>query len=84
MKPKSSLTNYLFCTLLLLMMAVLVSSCKNNDRALIVGKIQNASDLATTEFVIDKIVFGTKTKRLVFFKINEASFMAYSQAKVKA
>jgi hypothetical protein len=48
-----------------------------------VGKIQNASDLATTEFVIDKIVFGTKTKRLAFFKINEASFMAYSQAKVK-
>lgn len=64
--------------------AVSAISCKKNDRALVVGKIQNASDLATTEFVIDKIVFGTKTKKLAFFKINEASFMAYSQAKVKA
>jgi hypothetical protein len=63
---------------------VLFSSCKKNERALVVGKIQNASDLATTEFVIDKIVFGTKTKKLALLKISEASFMAYSQAKVKA
>ncbi|WP_373521926.1 DUF4230 domain-containing protein [Aquiflexum sp.] len=84
MKAQSSFTNYFYYAPVLLILAVLVSSCKNNDRALIVGKIQNASDLATTEFVIDKIVFGTKTKRLAFFKINEASFMAYSQAKVKA
>lgn len=62
----------------------LFSSCKKNERALVVGKIQNASDLATTEFVIDKIVFGTKTKKLALLKISEASFMAYSQAKVKA
>jgi len=64
--------------------AVVFSSCKKNERALVVGKIQNASDLATTEFVIDKIVFGTKTKKLALLKISEASFMAYSQAKVKA
>lgn len=63
---------------------ILFSSCKKNERALVVGKIQNASDLATTEFVIDKIVFGTKTKKLALLKISEASFMAYSQAKVKA
>ncbi|WP_373493129.1 DUF4230 domain-containing protein [Aquiflexum sp.] len=83
MKTKSPFTSFLVYPLLLLTVAVLVSSCKKNDRALVVGKIQNASDLATTEFVIDKIVFGTKTKKLAFFKINEASFMAYSQAKVK-
>ncbi|MCH6236441.1 DUF4230 domain-containing protein [Cognataquiflexum rubidum] len=64
--------------------AVVFSSCKKNERALVVGKIQNASDLATTEFVIDKIVFGTKTQKLAMLKISEASFMAYSQAKVKA
>lgn len=64
--------------------AVVFSACKKNERALVVGKIQNASDLATTEFVIDKIVFGTKTKKLALLKINKASFMAYSQAKVKA
>lgn len=73
--------NSLFAVIALM---VLFSSCKKNDRALVVGKIQNASDLATTEFVIDKIVFGTKTKKLALLKISEASFMAYSQAKVKA
>lgn len=67
-----------------IVVAVVFSSCKKNERALVVGKIQNASDLATTEFVIDKIVFGTKTKKLALLKISEASFMAYSQAKVKA
>lgn len=83
MKARSPITSILTYTIMLFVLASIVSSCKKNDRALVVGKIQNASDLATTEFVIDKIVFGTKTKRLAFFKINEASFMAYSQAKVK-
>ena len=73
--------NSLFAVIALM---VLFSSCKKNDRALVVGKIQNASDLATTEFVIDKIVFGSETKKLALLKISEASFMAYSQAKVKA
>jgi len=84
MKAKSPFTSSLTFTVLVVAITVLAFSCNKNDRALVVGKIQNASDLATTEFVIDKIVFGTKTKRLAFFKINEASFMAYSQAKVKA
>ncbi len=84
MKTKSQIISSLTFIVLLFALVVSATSCKKNDRALIVGKIQNASDLATTEFVIDKIVFGTKTKRLAFFKINEASFMAYSQAKVKA
>lgn len=84
MQAKSPITSFLTYPVLLLITAMIITSCKNNDRAILVGKIQNASDLATTEFVIDKIVFGTKTKRLAFFKINEASFMAYSQAKVKA
>jgi len=83
MKAKSPITSFLTYTVMLFVFGLIASSCKKNDRALVVGKIQNASDLATTEFVIDKIVFGTKTKRLAFFKINEASFMAYSQAKVK-
>jgi hypothetical protein len=84
MKAGNLYTSFLIQAVLLSALAVSAISCKKNDRALVVGKIQNASDLATTEFVIDKIVFGTKTKRLAFFKINEASFMAYSQAKVKA
>lgn len=60
-----------------------MASCKKDDRALVVGKIQNAADLATTEFVVDKIVFGTKTKKLALIKVSEATFMAYSQAKIK-
>lgn len=62
---------------------LLFASCKKDDRALVVGKIQNAADLATTEFVVDKIVFGTKTKKLALIKVSEATFMAYSQAKIK-
>jgi hypothetical protein len=64
-------------------MAFLLGSCQEDRRALVVGKIQSAGDLVTTEFTVDKVVFGTKTKNLMWFKFNEAQFMAYSQAKVK-
>lgn len=60
-----------------------LTSCEKDERVMVVGKIQGASDLATTEFTIDKVVFGTKTKNLLWFKFNEAKFLAYSQAKVK-
>ncbi|EON77110.1 hypothetical protein ADIS_2420 [Lunatimonas lonarensis] len=59
------------------------ASCKNNDRELVVGKIQQASDLVTAEFVVDKVVFGKKSKKVFFIPVNEASFLAYSQAKIK-
>jgi hypothetical protein len=59
------------------------TSCKNNDRELVVGKIQQASDLVTAEFVVDKVVFGKKSKKVFFIPVNEASFLAYSQAKIK-
>lgn len=68
---------------LLLGFMLLQVSCKRDNRALVVGKIQNAADLATTEFVVDKIVFGSKTKKIAFVKVSEATFMAYSQAKIK-
>jgi len=59
-------------------------SCKKNKRALVVGKIQAASKLATTEFTVDKIVYGTKTKKLFWIvKLNEARFLAYSKAIIK-
>jgi hypothetical protein len=63
----------------------LLCGCKKDERGLVVGKIQRASDLATTEFTVDKIVHGTKTKKLSWFiKLSEARFLAYSQAKIKA
>lgn len=61
-----------------------LSSCKQDNRALVVGKIHKASKLATTEFTVDKIVHGSKSKSLLWFiKLNEAKFIAYSKAKIK-
>lgn len=68
---------------LLGLVAVSHTSCKEEERALVVGKIQAAADLVTTEFTVDKVVFGTKTKNLMWFKFSEAQFMAYSKAKIK-
>lgn len=71
------------CVCLSLSLSLCFLSCKNKDRELVVGKIQQASDLVTAEFVVDKVVFGKKTKKVFFVPINEASFLAYSQAKIK-
>ncbi|MCF8374029.1 MAG: DUF4230 domain-containing protein [Bacteroidales bacterium] len=71
--------------LCIFVLAFVAFSCQDDQRALVVGKIQSASKLATTEFTVDKIVHGTKTKKLAWVvKLNEARFLAYSQAKIKA
>lgn len=62
---------------------ILISSCKEEKRGLVIGKIQQASDLVVTEFVVDKVVFGKKEKNILFVPVNEASFLAYSRAKIK-
>tara|TARA_R110002124_G_scaffold57700_2_gene161257 strand:- start:11141 stop:11764 length:624 start_codon:yes stop_codon:yes gene_type:complete len=59
------------------------TACKKDDRGLVIGKIQRASDLVVTEFVVDKVVFGRKEKNILFVPVNEASFLAYSRAKIK-
>lgn len=69
---------YIFCLIFSF------SACQKDERALIVGKIKSANQLATTEFTIDKVVFGTREKRLLrLIKLNEARFLAYSQAMIK-
>jgi hypothetical protein len=69
---------------LLLISAVLLLSCARDDRGLVVGKVQQASKLATTEFTIDKMIFGTQDKKLFWaIKLNEARIFAYSQVIVK-
>lgn len=66
-----------------MMVGLLWCSCQQDHRGMVVGKIHRASKLATTEFTIDKIVHGTKTKKLGWFvKLSEARFIAYSKAKV--
>lgn len=73
--------NWLILSILVLF---ILSSC-NNRRALVVGKIQKASKLATAEFKVDKLVYGVKNKRILWvFKLNEAQFLAKSQAVIKA
>lgn len=70
--------------LILLILMIFLSACKKDERALIVGKIKSANQLATTEFTIDKVVFGSREKRLLgLVKLNEARFLAYSQAIIK-
>lgn len=70
--------------LILVISLALFTSCKEDKRGLVVGKIQKASDLASTEFTINKLVHGSKSKKIAWvFKLNEARFLAYSQAKIK-
>ncbi len=70
---------------LFLAFCAVLTSCKKDDKGLVLGKIHKASKLSTTEFTIDKIVHGTKTKKLAWFiNLNEARFLAYSKAIVKA
>lgn len=67
-----------------LLSCLLAFSCERDRRGLVVGKIHKASKLATTEFTINKIVHGTKTRRLGWvIKLNEARFIAYSTARIK-
>lgn len=70
--------------LLALFVLGFLAACRDN-RGMVVGKVKKASKLATVEFTIDKLVYGVKSKRLLWVvKLNEANFLAHSQAFVKA
>ena len=69
---------------LLILMLMIITACKKDQRAFVVGKIQKASDLATTEFTVDKLVYGSKTKKVAWvFTLKDAKFLAYSKAQIK-
>ncbi len=68
----------------ILLVALFVSCNKEDKRYLVVSKIQSVNKLATCEAVVDKVILGTKEKRLLgLITINEARFLAYSEAIVK-
>lgn len=68
----------------LLFLVILGGSSCQEKRGLVVGKIQKASKLSTTEFKVDKLVFGVKNKRILWvIKLNQAEFLAQSQAVIK-
>jgi len=82
---KKWITCRLLCFSTLGFALMLVFSSCRDERGLVVGKVKKASKLATTEFTIDKIVYGVKRKRLLWLvKLNQAQFIAHSQAIVKA
>lgn len=61
------------------------ASCYNDKKSMVVGKIRMASDLATTSFTIDKLVYGKKHKKLFWVvNLNESRFLGASRAYVKA
>lgn len=67
----------------LIALVFLLFSCKDK-RAMVISKVQSVSKLATTETIIDKTVIGTKTKSVLgLIRINEANFVAYTEAIVK-
>lgn len=69
----------------LILLAILLASCKRDDRFIVVSKIRQAAKLATTEMTIDKVVFGTSDKRILgIIHLNTARFAAYSKAFIKA
>ncbi len=77
-------SNKLHKTFIFLLTVLLFISCQNEKR-LVVGKIKKASKLATTEFTVDKIVYGVKRKKFIWVvNLNEASFIAHSKAIIKA
>jgi hypothetical protein len=70
--------------ILMFLIAFSLAGC-HDKRGFVVGKIKKASKLSTTEFNIDKIVFGVKRKKLLWvINLNEAKFIAHSKARIKA
>jgi hypothetical protein len=66
-----------------LTMLALCNGCTNNDGYHMVNAIRQTAQLATTETIVDKIVFGTSDKKLLgIIRLNEARFAAYSTATI--
>lgn len=64
---------------------LLLFSCKQNDRSMVVSQVKSAAKLATTEFVLDKTILATKDKKiLLVIPLNAALFVAYTEAIVTA
>ena len=70
---------------IILIISVLMVSCKDQKRHHVVSKVQSTCSLATTETIIDKVVVGYKTKRTFFglVGLGEATYLANANAIVK-
>ncbi len=73
-----------FGNISLWLLFLLVCFACGPKRHFVVSKVRSAAKLATTETIIDKVVIGTKTKKVLrLLKISEANFVAYTEATVK-
>ncbi len=73
-----------FGNILLWLLLLLVCFACGPKRHFVVSKVRSAAKLATTETIIDKVVIGTKTRKVLrLLKISEANFVAYTEATVK-
>jgi len=72
--------NALFC---LTLAGILLGCGPSDPRGLIVSKVQASAKLATVEYVLNKYIFGLKKKKFLFVKLNDANFIAQSEARVK-
>ncbi|HEX3006540.1 MAG TPA: DUF4230 domain-containing protein [Bacteroidales bacterium] len=71
--------------LILVMCCVVLTSCYQNDRSIVVSQVKSAAKLATTEFVLNKTILATRDKKiLMVIPLNAALFVAYTEAVVTA
>ncbi|MEL6591126.1 MAG: DUF4230 domain-containing protein [Bacteroidota bacterium] len=72
-------------TLLTCLCALLFSACNRGpDRAIVISQVQSAAQLATVEYVLSKVVLGTKEKKIVGLKLKDSDFLAETEARIKA
>lgn len=69
---------------LFLSLAILCACNREPDRALVVSQVQSASQLATVEYVLNKIVLGSKEKKRFGIDLATSQFLARTEASIKA
>ncbi len=87
--PKNKKTGYIFHTgnLLILWLLTLIVACNSSssdNRAQVVAQLQGCAKLASVEYVLTKMIVADKEKKILGISLNDATFMARTQAFVKA
>jgi len=83
------MTRQLYSTILLIILLGIYSGCNNKkeaDREFVISKIERAAKLATTEFVVTKMVLAQEKsgKVVKWFGGKDAVFVAHTEATIKA
>lgn len=78
------LCKYLKYIGIVLLIAVSICCQRPAKRSFVVSRIRSASKLATTEFVLTKLIMARQDKKLLFLiNLNTATFLAHTEATVK-